>query len=394
VLRATLDTERLTQRLRSFIGDGQEDIFLINRSGIVQTPSARHGGVLEKAAVEVPEYSERTRSFDAVDPTGEAAVFGYAYIPVKAKPNPFVLFFVKPKTLVEKELARVRLNRMLFLAGSGLTIVFTVVLISIFTFNHLYDADRSKAETMLRMEKAGRLASLGTLSAGIAHEINNPLAAIGQEAGYIKDLLSIDGSRPTDEELLEQIDSILESVFRCGRITRQLLRFAHQGNVDVQAVAIADAVSEVLAFFGKEAEYRNIEIQSSVSDEVPEIMTDRGRLQQILLNLVKNAVQAMVDGGTLLITARRHRREIVRIEVSDTGCGIPEEKLARIFEPFFTTKNQGEGTGLGLSLTYAMVRKLGGNIHVQSEVGKGSRFTVTLPIGVPRGVHENESSAR
>jgi signal transduction histidine kinase len=247
-------------------------------------------------------------------------------------------------------------------------------------FNRLYDADQVKGDALLSMQETSRLASLGRLSTGIAHEINNPLAIINESAGYMKDLLSIDQRGAHDVELIEQADAILESVNRCGAITKELLGFARDINLHLKPVRIDDLIDRVLSFHRKEAEYRGISIGVEGARDVPEIVSDAGRLQQVFLNLIGNAFQAMEAGDALRINLSHPQPDAISVEISDTGCGIPKDHLERVFEPFFTTKGDSHGTGLGLSISYALINKLGGSIDVKSEVGAGTTFTVTLPV--------------
>jgi two-component system NtrC family sensor kinase len=163
-------------------------------------------------------------------------------------------------------------------------------------------------------------------------------------------------------------------------VTRRLLSFARHMDVEIQPIKFKELIEEVLGFLGKEAEYRGIKVNVDVWDQIPTIESDRGKLQQILLNLVNNAFAAMADGGHLDIKVYRRSAESIWVKVTDNGCGIREADLKRIFEPFFSTKKTKGGTGLGLSITYGLVRELGGDINVESEVGKGTTFTVTLPL--------------
>ncbi len=169
---------------------------------------------------------------------------------------------------------------------------------------------------------------------------------------------------------------------RCGKITRQLLGFARRFDVETQPIQLGELIGEVLDFHKKEAEYRNITIRVKVPESVPPIESDRGKLQQVFLNLVNNAFQAIADGCFLDIRADAEGPgpDRVRVAIHDNGCGISEENLKRVFEPFFTTKKEGQGTGLGLAITYGLVKKLHGDITVDSAPGKGTTFVVTLPV--------------
>jgi signal transduction histidine kinase len=244
----------------------------------------------------------------------------------------------------------------------------------------MFDADREKAKTMAAAEQNCQLASVGQLAAGVAHEINNPLALINETAGYVKDLFTIKAQYKHDPELIEHLDSIIETVERCGTITRQLLGFARRFDVQTQSIDLKNVVSDVLSFHKKEAEYRDIAIHVDIPDSIPLIETDRGKLQQIILNLVNNAFQAINNGCFLDIRAEMDGPERINLIITDSGCGISEAHLHKIFEPFFTTKKEGHGTGLGLSITYGLVQKLHGKITVKSKEGEGTTFVVSLPI--------------
>jgi signal transduction histidine kinase len=271
-----------------------------------------------------------------------------------------------------------------FLFFSALVLVVVITLTSSFMVNKIFQADSEKAKTMAMAEQNCQLASIGQLAAGVAHEINNPLALINETAGYVRDLFALKKAYKDDPELLENIDSIIEAVERCGTITRQLLGFARHFDVQIQTINLKDMVSDVINFHKKEAEYRDIAIHVDIPDTLPPIETDRGKLQQIILNLVNNAFQAIDNDSFLDIRARTDGDDRVQLSIRDNGCGISEEHLKKIFEPFFTTKKEGQGTGLGLSITYGLVQKLHGNITVESQTGQGTTFVVTLPINAKK----------
>jgi signal transduction histidine kinase len=271
-------------------------------------------------------------------------------------------------------------------------ILIAIPIMCTFIVNMLYLADRAKAETMSLMEQSNQLASIGQLAAGVAHEINNPLALINETAGYVKDLFVLTERYQQDEELTGYIDDIIDAVERCGIITRQLLGFSRHFDVKIKQVDLKEIISDVLVFREKEAAYRNIKVYVEVPDDMPPIETDRGKLQQILLNLVNNAFQAVDDGCLLDIKASPEGSDKVRIVLSDNGCGMPKENLSKIFEPFFTTKEAKGGTGLGLAITYGLVKKLHGDITVKSKLHEGTTFTITLPTHIQKEMIENEGA--
>jgi len=392
ILRATLETERLIQTLSSYETGAHADIFLANRSGIMQTPSKYYGDIFENMTLPVPEYSPRTQSTMAIDGQSRSIITGYAFISTQIADTPFILMVVKQKAGMTKVWRQLDEDFNWFVLLDIIAILIVIPITCTFMVNMLYLADKTKAETMAAMEQNNQLASIGQLAAGVAHEINNPLALINETAGYVKDLFVIKEQYSKDDELLENIDYILEAVERCGTITRQLLGFARKFDVKIQKVNLKEVISDVLNFHTKEAEYRNIKVRVDVPEDNLEIETDRGKLQQILLNLVNNAFQAVDNGCWLDIHASHNGPDKVGITISDNGCGMPQENLSKIFESFFTTKERGIGTGLGLTITYGLVKKLNGNISVESKENEGTTFTITLPTLIHEEINEDESS--
>jgi two-component system NtrC family sensor kinase len=392
ILRATLDTERLIQTLSSYETGAHAEIFLINRSGIVQTPSKYYGDIFQKMSFAVPAYSQRTQVAMAEDDQRRSIIIGYAYISTQIADTPFILMVMKQKAGMMQVWQQFRTNINWFVGSCILIILVVIILTCSYMVNKLYRADKAKAETMALMEQSNQLASIGQLAAGVAHEINNPLALINETAGYVKDLFLLKEQYRQDDELIGYIDDVLDAVERCGTITRQLLGFARKFEVKIQMVKLNEIISDVLGFHNKEAAYRNIKVYVDVPEDMPPIETDRGKLQQILVNLVNNAFQAVDDGCILDIQASRAGADKVRISISDNGCGMPEENLPKIFEPFFTTKEGNKGTGLGLAITYGLVKKLHGDISVKSKVHEGTTFTITLPTRIQEEIIENEGS--
>ncbi len=236
-----------------------------------------------------------------------------------------------------------------------------------------------------------RLASLGTLATGVAHEINNPLAIIKESAGWMRLILQkaemADSPRRADFE--KGVGKIEEAVERARRITHQLLGFVRKdADSTLMDTDLDDLIGETVDLVDREASHRNIEIVRNIDPDARLIRSDPYQLRQVLVNLVTNAIHATGDGGRIEIQLTRNDGQ-VRLVVSDTGEGIPKENIKRIFEPFFSTKSPGKGTGLGLFVTRNIVEKLGGAIDVTSRVGAGTTFTITLPIRPPNGISDS-----
>ena len=378
VLRASIDTQKFNDLLAEVEVSGQGDIFLVTREGILQTPSRFFGNALGRFPLDVPAFAEKTQVIET-HLQAEPLVIGYAYI----QQTPFVLMAVKKKVALMKPWNETRQKLIVFLAISITLIVLVVLGVSTYLVNQIFEADHKRVMALHHVEYANKMASLGRLSAGVAHEINNPLAIINEKAGLIKDLFTLRRQYAEDPKLHGLVDAILYSVERCATITRRLLNFARHIDVRPRLLDVGEVVQEVLGFLGKEAEFRSIAVSVQVDPDVPQIESDRGRLQEIFLNLINNALAAMTDGGRLAITARRSDNGLICVTVADSGSGIPEAVMHRIFEPFFSTKTASGGTGLGLSITYGLIQEIGGHIHVNSEVGKGTEFSVFLPLKMP-----------
>jgi signal transduction histidine kinase len=377
VLRATLDTEQFIEIISRMEIGYKGSAFLINREGMLQMDSEKYGTILTKVDIPIPEYSERTSHFFVQEPGSEGVLIAYAYI----KHSPFILCVAKQMSEVMGTWKQLRLE-MLWLVGLALAIILVVIyFVSTFLINAIFEANLRQAKAMEKMEQTGRLASVGRLAAGVAHEINNPLAVILERTGLAKDQLMAGPHAPPKEKIASNLDIVLDAVERCGRITKQLLGFARKVDVKIETLDIRQVVKDVLTFVEKEAEYRGIKIDIQHESPIPLIRTDRLKVQQVLLNIFTNAFQAMPDGGVLAIHIEPTDKlgDGIKLTISDTGSGISEKNLAYIFEPFFTTKAERGGSGLGLAITYGLVKKLQGEIGVESELGKGTTFTIHLP---------------
>ena len=238
--------------------------------------------------------------------------------------------------------------------------------------------------------EAGKLASVGELATGFAHEINNPIAIMLEEAGWIGDLLDEEaiGKNQNLDELRRALQQIINQGGRCREITHKLLVFAEKNDSRVSDIRINDIIEEVIGISKQRTKDSNINIVMRLDPNLPKMAASPSEMQQVFLNLIDNAIDAIGDsGGNIEITSRLIGEQVT-IDVADTGEGIPDALMNRIFDPFFTTKPVRKGTGLGLSICYGIINKMGGNITLTSSVGVGTTFRVHLPV--PKG--ENQSS--
>ena len=233
-------------------------------------------------------------------------------------------------------------------------------------------------ETQAQLAQSEKMASLGQLAAGVAHEINNPLGGILLYANLA--LESMGKEHPNREDL----QYIVEDANRCKDIVKNLLAYSRQTSPTKDIVQLNTLVDQSLVLIRDQKLFRNVTVKKDMSGEMMLIHSDKDQLNQVIINLVMNAVAAMKGEGTL--TLRTYRDKAARkayLEIEDTGCGIPSEHLSKIFDPFFTTKEPGKGTGLGLSTAYGIIKENGGNIAVKETSPKGTKFLVELPLYVP-----------
>jgi two-component system NtrC family sensor kinase len=238
-----------------------------------------------------------------------------------------------------------------------------------------------RVEAIHAVARADKLAAVGRLAAGVVHEINNPLATISACAEALEGRVeegSFDGSDVV-EDLHEYLGLIKSEAFRCKSITTGLLDFSRLRTGDRHPLDLAEIIRSSANLVSHQKRGNQIKIEFDVSDDLPMINADGGQLQQAVIALATNAIDAMADGGTLTFRAFAEPRRVA-IEIEDTGVGIPTEDLSKVFEPFFTTKEVGKGTGLGLAVCYGIITDHGGRLSVRSSVGKGTTFTIYLPI--------------
>ena len=376
ILRSAIGIELFESLLSNLELAGNGDAFMINHEGILQTSSRYYGEVLDKLPLDVPVLSPESKVYETVTRAGKALVIGYRFI----DQSPFILMVVKDKRELMKPWSRTRLQLILFLIFS-ITVISTVILgTATYLIRKMRIADERRLSTFHQAEYANKMASIGRLAASVAHEINNPLAIINEKAGLIKDLFVIKKQYQDDEKLMRLVDSILKSVKRTGTITKRLLSFARNLQASIEPVNLKETIQEVLGFMDKEAQYRQINIILEIDEDIPVFKSDRGKLQQIFLNLINNAFAAIKDSGMIEIKAKMEENGCVSIMVADNGCGIAREDLKKIFEPFYSTKTGQGGTGLGLSITYNLTQEIGGKIQVSSELNKGTIFTISIPL--------------
>jgi two-component system NtrC family sensor kinase len=244
----------------------------------------------------------------------------------------------------------------------------------------------ARVEANRAVARAEKIAAIGRLAAGVVHEINNPLATIAACAEALESRVN-DGEfkeSPAVDDLREYLGLIRSEAFRCKTITNGLLDFSRTRPAAHAPVSLGDVISSAIRLLAHQQRANNINFQIETADDLPLVSGDEGQLQQVIIALGTNAIDAMPVGGQLRIVSSKNG-ENVCVEVSDNGAGIPAENVTKIFEPFFTTKEVGKGTGLGLAVCYGILTEHGGSLDVQSTLGVGTTFTISLPAIIPDG---------
>lgn len=241
---------------------------------------------------------------------------------------------------------------------------------ALWSLEHTIEKLREKQAQLVEAEK---LAAVGMLAAGIAHEINNPLTSVLTFSNLILEQC------PKDNPWCEKLKIMVRETERARNIVRQLLNFGREANIKPVRININRPVSEIIDSLIAQEAFQGIELDMNLSENLPEVYADPAQIGQVVLNLALNAIHAVTPPGRIQVSTRLYEKN-VEIVLSDTGAGIPEENIHKIFDPFFTTKDATKGTGLGLAVSYGIIKKHGGDIEVASTVGKGTIFTVRLPI--------------
>ncbi|MEN8244700.1 MAG: sensor histidine kinase [Thermodesulfobacteriota bacterium] len=379
ILRSGLDNTLMNNMISRLNIGNADDAFIINNAGVLQTPSRFHGGTYDKISLPIPERAPGEKIMEAIGHDGAPVLIGYAHIPDTS----LTLMIVKPKSEIMALWYKPRMKLIGFLALSIAAILLAILGTATYLVNRIHAADQRRVAALHQVEYTNKLASLGRLASGVAHEINNPLAIINQKAGLIKDLFTMHENYAADEKLMGLVTGVLSSVERAGSITRRLLNFARHMDIEIESFDLGEMMRDLISLLEKDAEFRCIEIVLDLPAREIVIESDMGNLQQICFNLINNAFAAMEGGGQLGIEVEINVPGQVTIVIADNGHGIPHADLKRVFEPFFSTQSGEKGTGLGLSITYGLVQEIGGDIAVESRFGEGTRFIVTLPLKAP-----------
>jgi two-component system NtrC family sensor kinase len=384
ILRATIDFEAFNS-LVAKIRVGETGLaFIINREGNFQTkpifnvtPNKElYQSIFQQETVILKQDAVHIR--EQVDANGRKNIYMGALL----KNGDWLLIYQQDSADAFSKLNQTQAFSLVIFILGGVGIVMMAFLLSGKMVKHIAVTDSEKEMLNQQVIETGKLASIGELAAGIAHEINNPVAIMVEEAGWIQDLLEEEEFQASDnyDEFKRALAQIKIQGTRCKDINYKLLSFARKTDSRIQDIQINDLIVDLISLSDQRGKYSMVEIHSQLAEHLPLLRLSISELQQVFLNLINNAIDAMEKkGGNLTIRTRQEDRLVV-VEMADTGAGIPEANLSRIFDPFFTTKPVGKGTGLGLAICYGIIKKMGGEIKVRSTLNVGTTFSVYLPI--------------
>ncbi|MCW7753999.1 ATP-binding protein [Desulfobotulus sp. H1] len=379
ILRATIDFEAFNIMVRNLQIGERGFVCILNRQGELQTRPLQDIG----PHTQVYQKLLRTRSGDSLifhqarDKNGQKQIYVAGFL----KNGDWMLISQQPESEAFSDLIKTRKLGIFLFLGCALVIAFLAVRFSRKLVHTLQRKETEKQLMNRQVIETGKLASVGELAAGIAHEINNPVAIMVEEAGWMDDLLADEDPEAVKsmKEFKTSLAQIRTQGQRCKEITRKLLTFARKSESTIEPLQINDMIREVLPLCEPRARYAQVTMETRLVPDLRKVMASRTEVQQVVLNLANNAIDAMEnEGGTLLIETLAHD-DFLEILIHDTGPGIPEANLKRIFDPFFTTKPVGKGTGLGLSICYGIISGMGGKLEVESMMGAGATFRILLP---------------
>jgi two-component system NtrC family sensor kinase len=388
VIRATIDSHIFNDLVKKVRIGKTGEAYLLDAQGVFQT-DRRSGGILMHKDPDRPKYGPvhtGIKTFIETDAFGETFLYATTWL----KDNNWLLVVRQEKADAFQALRRAAYLIVLTSVLGGAVIAAVAFFVTNLIIRRMEHMDLEKNQLGEQLIRAGRLAEIGEMAAGFAHEINNPLQIIKSEHALVEMILSelkATGQLKPSNDLTDLEDSVHQikyQVDRCAEVTQAILQFGRKGEPVSQNIDLRVFIPEVVGMIAKKASVHGIGIKQQIVADTPPVYGDPRHLQQVLVNLLNNAVDAVIarhgaSGGEIRIESAPAENHHAAIRVSDNGTGINAENLKKIFTPFFTTKPVGKGTGLGLSVCYGIIAKMGGNMSVASQENVGTTFTIQLP---------------